>query len=102
MALHLDWLTEFCHDYGDAQLMYQDLVAHYTQGVASRQRLEIIKHELNDFHLDQKWGKTCESFLNLVDNKLKDHMGIAPDPTQYPDSWSVMTMVMHNSCTKIW
>ena len=27
--------------------------------------------------------------MNLVDNKLKDHMGIAPDPTQYPDSWYI-------------
>ena len=34
-------------------------------------------------------GETCKSFLNLVDNKLKDHMGIAPNPTQYPDSWYI-------------
>ena len=39
--------------------------------------------------LDIKWGKTCESFLNLVDNKLKDHQGIAPDPTQFPESWYI-------------
>ena len=23
----------------------------------------------------------------MVNNKLKDHMGIAPDPSQYADSW---------------
>ena len=44
---------------------------------------------MDDLILDSKWGKSCESFLNLVDNKLKDHKGIAPDPTQYPDSWYI-------------
>ena len=32
---------------------------------------------------------STESFLNLVDNKLKDHQQIAPDPTQFPDSWYI-------------
>ena len=76
-------------DYGDAQMLYHSLVAHYTQGLTGRQRIEIIERELDELRLDQKWGKTCESFMNLVDNKLKDHMGIAPDPTQYPDSWYI-------------
>ena len=44
---------------------------------------------MDNLTLDSKWGKSCESFLNLVDNKLKDHKGIAPDPTQYPDSWYI-------------
>ena len=44
---------------------------------------------MDDLALDSKWGKSCESFLNLIDNKLKDHKGIAPDPTQYPDSWYI-------------
>ena len=35
-----------------------------TQRLMGRQRLEIIKHELDDLTLDSKWGKTCESFLN--------------------------------------
>ena len=72
--------------YGNAQLLYYNIVAHYTQGLTGQQRLEIIERELDDLRLDTKWGKTCESFLNLVDNKLKDHQGIAPDPTQFPDS----------------
>ena len=50
---------------------------------------------MDDLTLDLKWGKSCESFLNLVDNKLKDHKGIAPDPTQYPDSW----YINHLNCT---
>ena len=70
-------------------MLYHSLVAHYTQGLTGRQRIEIIERELVELRLDQKWGKTCESFMNLVDNKLKDHMGIAPDPTQYPDSWYI-------------
>ena len=64
--------------YGNAQLLYYNIEAHYTQGLTGRQWLEIIKRELDDLRLDTKWGKTCESFLNLVDNKLKDHQGIAP------------------------
>ena len=75
--------------YGNAQLLYYDIVAHYTQGLTGRQCLEIIEKELDDLRLDIKWGKTCESFLNLVDNKLKDHQGIAPNPTQFPDSWYI-------------
>ena len=75
--------------YGNAQLLYYDILAHYTQGVTGRQCLEIIKRELDDLRLDTKWGKTCESFLNLVDNKLKDHQGVAPDPTQFLDSWYI-------------
>ena len=51
--------------------------------------MEIIEKELDDLRLDTKWGKTCESFLNLVDNKLKDHQGITPDPMQFPDSWYI-------------
>ena len=39
--------------------------------------------------MDSKWGKSCESFLNFIDNKLKDHQGIAPDPAQYPHSWYI-------------
>ena len=67
-------------------MQYQNLVSHYSQGLTGRQHIELIKREIDDLHLDQKWGKTCKLFLNLVDNKLKDHMGIAPDLTQYPDS----------------
>ena len=69
----------------DAQLLYDDLVSHYTKGLTGSQRLEIIERELDELHLDTKWGKTCESFLNMVDNRLKDHQGIAPDPMQFPD-----------------
>ena len=61
-------------DYGNAQLLYQDLVAHYTRGLTGRRPLKIIEREIDDLHLDQKWGKTRESFLNLVNNKLKDHI----------------------------
>ena len=75
--------------YGNAQLLYYDIVAHYTQGLTARQHLEIIERELDDVRLDTKWGKTCESFLNLVDNKLKDHQGIAPNPMQFLDSWYI-------------
>ena len=39
--------------------------------------------------MDKKWDKTTEAFLNMVDNQLKDHKGIAPDPAQYPESWYV-------------
>ena len=41
------------------------------------------------------------AFLNMVDNRLKDHKGIVPDPTQYPDSWYVTclnwTLEMHTT-----
>ena len=76
-------------DYGDAQMLYTDLVAHYTQGLSGRQRIEVIERELDEIRLDLKWTKTCESFLNFVDNKLKDHQGLAPDPAQYLESWYI-------------
>ena len=76
-------------NYGNAQLLYTDLVAHFTQGLTGKQCLEIIEHELDELRLDTEWTKTCEAFLNLVDNKLKDHQGIAPDPAQYPDTWYI-------------
>ena len=76
-------------DYGDAQMLYTDLVAHYTQGLSGRQRIEVLERELDEIHLDSKWSKTCESFFNFVDNKLKDHQGLAPDPAQYLESWYV-------------
>ena len=76
-------------DYGDAQMLYTDLVAHYTQGLSGRQRIEVIERELDEIWLDSKWTKTCESFLNFVDNKLKDHQGLVPDPAQYPESWYI-------------
>ena len=75
--------------YGDAQLLYNNLVTHYTKGLTGSQHLEIIERELDELHLDMKWGKTCKSFLNMVDNRLKDHQGIAPDPMQFPDSWYI-------------
>ena len=31
----------------------------------------------------------CKSFLNFVDNKLKDHQRLAPDPAQYLESWYI-------------
>ena len=49
----------------------------------------MIERELDEIRLDLKWSKTCESFLNFVDNKLKDHQGLAPDPVQYPESWYI-------------
>ena len=76
-------------DYGNAHLLYYNIVANHTQGLTGQQRLEIIERELDDLRLDTKWGKTCESFLNLVDNKLKDHQGIAPNPSQFPYSWYI-------------
>ena len=76
-------------DYGDAQMLCTDLVAHYTQGLSGRQRIEVLERELDEIRLDSKWSKTCESFLNFVDNKLKDHQGLAPDPAQYPESWYI-------------
>ena len=75
--------------YGDAQRLYQDLVAHYTQGLSRRQCLELLEKNLDELRLDKKWDKTTEAFLNMVDNRLKDHKGIAPDPAQYPKSWYV-------------
>ena len=75
--------------YGDAQLLYNNLVSHCTKGLTGSQRLEIIERELDELRLDTKWGKTCKSFLNMVDNHLKDHQGIAPDPMQFPDSWYI-------------
>ena len=76
-------------DYEDAQMLNNDLVAHYTQGLSGRQRIEVIKRELDEIRLNSKWSKMCESFLNFVDNKLKDHQGLAPDPAQYPESWYI-------------
>ena len=76
-------------DYGDAQMLYTDLVTHYTQDLSGRQRIEVIERELDEIWLDSKWTKTCESFLNFVDNKLKDHQGLAPDPAQYLESWYI-------------
>ena len=42
-----------------------------------------------------------EAFLNMVDNRLKNHKGIVPDPAQYPDSWNVTylhrTLEMHTT-----
>ena len=49
----------------------------------------MIERELDEIWLDSKWSKTCESFLNFVDNKLKDHQGLAPDPAQYLESWYI-------------
>ena len=30
-------------DYGDAQMLYHDLIAHYTQGLSGHQHVEILK-----------------------------------------------------------
>ena len=48
-----------------------------------------MKKNLDELRLDKKWDKTTEAFLNMVDNRLKNHKGIAPGPTQYPDSWYI-------------
>ena len=70
-------------------MIYTDLVAHYTQGLSGRQRIEVIECELDEIRLVLKWTKTCESFLNFADNKFKDHQGLVPDPAQYPESWYI-------------
>ena len=49
-------------------MLYTDLVAHYTQGLSGRQRIEVIERELDEIRPDSKWTKMCESFLNFVDN----------------------------------
>ena len=54
---------------------------------------EILERELDEIRLDQKRGKSCETFLNMVDSKLKDHQGIAPNCTQYPDSWYIVHLI---------
>ena len=82
-------------DYGDAQMLYTDLVAHSTQRLSGKQCIEVIECELDEIRLDSKWSKMCKSFLNFVDNKLKDHQGLAPDPAQYPESW----YINHLNCT---
>ena len=76
-------------DYGGAQMLYHDLIAQYTQGLSGCQHLEILEQELDELCLDQKWGKSLKSFLIMVDYKLKDHMVIAPNPVQCPDSWYI-------------
>ena len=70
-------------------MLYTDLVAHYTQGLSGQQCIEVIECELDEIRLDSKWTKMCESFLNFMDNKLKDHQGLAPDPAQYTESWFI-------------
>ena len=47
-------------DYGDAQLLYQEFVTHYTKGqytkgLTGKQWLELIEQELNKLILNQKW-----------------------------------------------
>ena len=50
-------------DYGDAQLLYDDLVLHYTNGLSGSQCLKIIEHEINDLKLDTKWGRPVSHSL---------------------------------------
>ena len=64
-------------------------MSHYTKGLTGHQCLEIIEWEIDELKLDVKWGKTSEAFLNFIDSKWNDHQGIAPDLTQYPDSWYI-------------
>ena len=81
--------------------MYQDLDAHYTQGLSGQQWVELLEKGLDELCLDKKWDKMTEAFLNMVDNRLKDHKGIAPDPAQYPDLWYIthrkQTLEMHTT-----
>ena len=70
-------------------MLYTDLVTHYTQGLSGRQHIEVLERELDEICLDLKWSKTCGSILNFVDNKVKDHQGLAPGPAQYPESWYI-------------
>ena len=81
--------------YSDAQQLYQDLVAHCTQGLSGQQRLELLEKNLDELCLDKKWDKTTEAFLRMVDNRLKDHIGSAPDPAQYPELWYVTRLNQH-------
>ena len=53
-------------DYGDAQMLYHSLVAHYTQGLTGRQCIEIIERELDELRLDHNWGDRIPVKKKLV------------------------------------
>ena len=43
----LEYSDPHAVDYGDAQLLYQEVVTHYTKGFTGKQWLDLIEQELN-------------------------------------------------------
>ena len=48
-----------------------------------------LNTKLMTYILTRTGLKHVKLFLNMVDSKLTDHMGIAHDPSQYPDFWYI-------------
>ena len=88
--------------FGDAQSIYQDLVLHFTGGVAAATTLESLEREIDQLRWDRKWSKTFVAFLTMVDHKLVDHRGLAPF-ANFPDTWYIKklnaTFKNHNEIT---
>ena len=51
----LEYSDPHAVDYGDAQLLYHEVVTHYTKGFTGKQWLDLSEQELNILILNQKW-----------------------------------------------
>ena len=81
-------------DEGNAQKLYQDLVALMSAGIAARTSRAMLEKEILELRLDHHWNKPIASFLTRLTHLIADlrELRDPSDTSSYNDVWCITTV----------
>ena len=85
-SLYDTYAIEGDDNYGNAQLIWRDLVQLFSEGQAGKALQHSLEREIDSLRLDHTWTKTYLAFYNATNAKMVDLHALT-SRTNYPDSW---------------
>ena len=92
-SLYDTYAIEGDDNYGNAQLIWRDLIQLFSEGQAGKALQRSLEREIDSLQLDRNWTKTYLAFYNATNGKMVDLRALT-SCTNYPDSWCI-TKINH-------
>ena len=87
-SLYDTYAIEGDDNYGNAQLIWHDLIQVFSEGQARKALQRSLEREIDSLQLDRNWTKTYLAFYNATNGKMVDLHALT-SRTNYPDSWCI-------------
>ena len=87
-SLYDTYAIEGDDNYGNAQLIWRDLIQLFSEGQARKALQRSLEWEIDSLRLDCNWTKTYLAFYNSTNGKMVDLRALT-SRTNYPDSWCI-------------
>ena len=87
-SLYNTYAIEGDDNYGNAQLIWRDLMQLFSEGQAGKALQRSLEREIDSLRLDRNWMKTYLAFYNATNGKMVDLHAVTSH-INYPDSWCI-------------